>query len=83
VHLFFVFNLKEPKFIFAENASDLYINYVFQSRHPVQLLNELRGGVTFEVKGESGAPPNTVFTMGLELDGKVSISTNRNLTQIF
>lgn len=48
------------------------------SRHPVQLLNELRGGVTFEVKGESGAPPNTVFTMGLELDGKVYRGEGRN-----
>jgi dsRNA-specific ribonuclease len=44
----------------------------------VQLLNELRGGVVFNVIGEAGAPPNTIFTMGLELDGKVYTGDGKN-----
>ena len=45
-------------------------------RHPVQLLNELRGGVTFTVVGSSGVTPNIIFTLGkfltksTELDNK-------------
>lgn len=38
-------------------------------RHPVQLLNELRGGVIFN-PGEVGTSPNIKFTIGVEIDGK-------------
>ena len=37
----------------------------------MQLLNEIRGGVVFNDIGVVGAPPNTIFTMGLEVDGKL------------
>merc|ERR1711936_524849 len=39
-------------------------------RHPVQLLNELKGGVVFSVVGTTGVTPNIIFTMGCEVDGQ-------------
>jgi dsRNA-specific ribonuclease len=50
----------------------------YQSRHPVQLLNELRGGVVFNVIGEAGAPPHMTFTMAIEIDGKLYKGEGRN-----
>lgn len=49
-----------------------------QSRHPVQLLNEIRGSAVFNVIGESGAPPNTTFTMAIEIDGRLFKGEGRN-----
>ena len=39
-------------------------------RHPVQLLNELRGGVLFNLVSEVGTSPNITFTIGVDVDGK-------------
>lgn len=39
-------------------------------RHPVQLLNELRGGVLFNLVSEVGSSPNISFTVGVDADGK-------------
>ena len=39
-------------------------------RHPVQLLNELRGGVLFNLVSEVGSSPNISFTIGVDIDGK-------------
>jgi len=39
-------------------------------RHPVQLLNELRGGVLFNLVSEVGSSPNISFTVGVDVDGK-------------
>lgn len=39
-------------------------------RHPVQLLNELRGGVLFNLISEVGTSPNITFTIGVDIDGK-------------
>ena len=39
-------------------------------RHPVQLLNELRGGVMFNLISEVGASPSIMFTIGVDVDGK-------------
>jgi hypothetical protein len=47
-------------------------------RHPVQLLNELQGGVAFVVAGESGVPPSVIFTMGCDIDGKQYTGVGRN-----
>jgi len=47
-------------------------------RHPVQLLNELRGGVTFNVVGSSGVTPNIIFTMGCEIEGIEYSGVGRN-----
>jgi len=47
-------------------------------RHPVQLLNELRGGVAYTLSGETGAPPNTVFTIATEIDGRTFYGTGKN-----
>lgn len=47
-------------------------------RHPVQLLNELRGGVTFTVVGSSGVTPNIIFTMGCEIEGTQYTGVGRN-----
>jgi len=47
-------------------------------RHPVQLLNELRGGVTFTVVGSSGVTPNIIFTIGCEIDGTQYTGVGRN-----
>jgi len=40
-----------------------------ETKHPVQLLNELRGGVAYSVVGEEGTPPHCIFTIGTEIDG--------------
>ena len=47
-------------------------------RHPVQLLNELRGGVTFTVVGSSGVTPNIIFTLGKFLTKSTELD-NRSL----
>jgi len=47
-------------------------------RHPVQLLNELRGGVTYNVVGSSGVTPNIIFTMGCEIEGVQYTGVGRN-----
>jgi len=40
------------------------------SRHPVQLLNELRGTISYQLVEQRGDPPNCVFIMGAEIEGK-------------
>ena len=47
-------------------------------RHPVQLLNELRGPITFNVVGSSGVTPNIIFTMGCEIEGVEYSGVGRN-----
>jgi hypothetical protein len=47
-------------------------------RHPVQLLNELRGGVVFSVVGTTGVTPNIIFTMGCDIDGISYTGVGRN-----
>lgn len=47
-------------------------------RHPVQLLNELRGGVTYNCVSEVGTSPNVVFTIATEIDGKTFNGEGRN-----
>ena len=47
-------------------------------RHPVQLLNELRGGVAFNMVGSSGVTPNIIFTIGCEIDGVEYTGVGRN-----
>jgi len=47
-------------------------------RHPVQLLNELRGGVSYSMVGETGTPPNMVFTIGTEIDGRTFTGMGKN-----
>merc|ERR1719167_1103924 len=32
-------------------------------KHPVQLLNEMNGPLVYEQTGQSGSPPNCVFTL--------------------
>ena len=59
---------KEPKKV-PDNPTE---------RHPVQLLNELRGGVTFNVVGSSGVTPNIIFTMGCEIEGVEYSGVGRN-----
>jgi len=47
-------------------------------RHPVQLLNELRGGVTYNCVSEVGTTPNVVFTIATDIDGKAYQGEGRN-----
>lgn len=47
-------------------------------RHPVQLLNELRGGVAYTMVSETGTPPNMVFTIGTEIDGRTFTGMGKN-----
>ena len=46
-------------------------------RHPVQLLNELRGGVMFNLVSEVGTSPSITFTIGVEIDGKTFIGEGK------
>jgi len=47
-------------------------------RHPVQLLNELRGGVSYSLVSETGTPPNMMFTFGTQVDGKTFTGEGKN-----
>jgi len=47
-------------------------------RHPVQLLNELRGGVSYALVSETGTPPNMMFTFGTEIDGQAFTGEGKN-----
>jgi len=47
-------------------------------RHPVQLLNELRGGVSYSLVAESGTPPNMTFTFGTQIDGQTFTGEGKN-----
>merc|ERR1719245_1672783 len=38
-------------------------------RHPVQLLNEMSGPLVYEQTGQTGVPPNCVFTMAVTVNG--------------
>ena len=39
------------------------------SVHPVMLLNQMRPGLTYVEVNRIGNPPNTMFTLGVEIDG--------------
>merc|ERR1712055_1094337 len=34
-----------------------------QTKHPVQLLNEMSGPLVYEQTGQTGIPPNCIFTL--------------------
>jgi len=39
------------------------------NKHPVQLLNELRGNTKYEENGVTGEVPNCIFTISCDIDG--------------
>ena len=47
-------------------------------RHPVQLLNEMRGPISFQLVEEKGMAPNTIFVLGAEVDGKMYNGEGKN-----
>merc|ERR1712192_304962 len=40
-----------------------------QTKHPVQLLNEMTGPLVYEQTGQTGVPPNCIFTMAVTVNG--------------
>jgi len=40
-----------------------------QTKHPVQLLNEMSGPLVYEQTGQTGVPPNCIFTMAVTVHG--------------
>jgi len=40
-----------------------------QTKHPVQLLNEMSGPLVYEQTGQTGVPPNCIFTMAVTVNG--------------
>lgn len=42
----------------------------FTERNPVSILNELRGGLKYEVESVAGPPHSPIFTVFVELDGQ-------------
>ncbi|XP_014230354.1 double-stranded RNA-specific editase 1 isoform X1 [Trichogramma pretiosum] len=46
--------------------------------HPVMLLNQMRPGVTYNEVCRVGNPPNTMFTLGTEIDGKEYTGAAKN-----
>jgi len=48
------------------------------SRHPVQLLNELRGTINYQLVEQRGDPPNCMFIMGAEVEGRPFHGEGRN-----
>lgn len=47
-------------------------------RHPVQLLNEIRGGIVYNLVERLGSPPNTVFVLGAEVEGRTFNGMGKN-----
>ena len=47
-------------------------------RHPVQLLNEMQGAITYSVVGSSGVTPNIIFTLGCDIEGKQYTGVGKN-----
>jgi len=39
-----------------------------QDKHPVQLLNEMAGPLVYEQTGQTGVPPNCIFTMAVTVN---------------
>merc|ERR1712037_679665 len=39
-----------------------------QTKHPVQLLNEMSGPLVYEQTGQTGVPPNCIFTMAVTVN---------------
>ncbi|XP_043474814.1 bromodomain-containing protein DDB_G0280777-like isoform X3 [Leptopilina heterotoma] len=48
------------------------------SVHPVMLLNQMRPGLTYVEVNRVGNPPNTMFTLGVEIDGIEYTGTAKN-----
>jgi len=47
-------------------------------KHPVQLLNELRGTTTYELKEVDGDLPNCIFTMTCDIEGKIYLGQGKS-----
>jgi dsRNA-specific ribonuclease len=47
-------------------------------RHPVQLLNEMRGPINYELVEKRGENPNCIFVLGASIDGKQYTGEGRN-----
>ena len=47
-------------------------------RHPVQLLNEIQGGVTYNLVEEKGQSPALIFVMGTEINGVLYKGEGKN-----
>ena len=45
------------------------ISCPLQTKHPVQLLNEMSGPLVYEQTGQTGVPPNCIFTMAVTVNG--------------
>jgi len=61
--------LQQPAKKIPDNPTD---------RHPVQLLNELRGGVTYNCVNEVGTSPNVIFTLATDVEGKTYTGEGKN-----
>ncbi|XP_063972998.1 uncharacterized protein LOC135160409 isoform X2 [Diachasmimorpha longicaudata] len=48
------------------------------SVHPVMLLNQMKPGITYVEVSRSGNPPNTLFTLSVEIDDKVYTGAAKN-----
>ncbi|KZC12121.1 Interleukin enhancer-binding factor 3-B [Dufourea novaeangliae] len=46
--------------------------------HPVMLLNQMRPGLTYSELNRVGNPPNTMFTLAVEIDGVEYTGTAKN-----
>lgn len=50
--------------------------------HPVMLLNQMRPGLTYVESERVGNPPNTIFTLAVEIDG-IEYKGTGNFFKIF
>jgi dsRNA-specific ribonuclease len=46
--------------------------------HPVMLLNQMRPGLTYTEVSRAGNPPNTMFTLAVEIEGQEYTGTAKN-----
>lgn len=69
----FVKGVKKEKFVKQKPVKSLPENPT--SRHPVQLLNEMKGQLEYFDAGTQGIPPNCIFTLAVTVDDQTFSGT--------
>ena len=58
-----------PRCTEIKRMKSFFLSHPSQTKHPVQLLNEMSGPLVYEQTGQTGVPPNCIFTMAVTVNG--------------
>ena len=58
-----------PRCTEIKRMKSFILSHPSQTKHPVQLLNEMSGPLVYEQTGQTGVPPNCIFTMAVTVNG--------------